>query len=85
MRARSRSTAVVGVRNGCRRCGFSSFAGVNLDANVLLEERAEDGLDVVELWCSRKPGLDNLYHREILRVQAVQQVGSLLGFGEWFA
>ena len=62
---------MVGVRNGCRRYGFSSLAGVDLDADVSLEERAQDGLDVVELWCSRRPGLNNLNHREVLRVQAV--------------
>ena len=56
-----------------------------MDADVALEERAQDGLDIVEMRGSRRPRLDDLDHSEILRVEAVEKIGSSLCFAQGFA
>ena len=51
--------------------GLPPFSCIDLFSDVLLEERAEAGLDVVELGSRLPPRLNGLDHWRVLRVEVV--------------
>ena len=51
----------------------------------MLKKRAQDAWDVVEMRSGHRPALNDLDHREVLRVQAVELVRSLFRLAECLA
>ena len=61
-----------------RPCGQLNTSTMMGRAFILT--RAQNGLDIVEMRGSRRPRLDDLDHSEILRVEAVEKIGSSFCF-----